>query len=137
MSSPWPGPPAELPDSCSARLVRAAGVTPTVFRPDVPVSPLVIVSIFPFFADDRSDLTRPAVLPDIFLADVDRDPLECVPLLFELRFLTAALPDFERPVFAADAGPLSFFGPDSSHNPDSVALLILTWLPARGLRVRS
>ena len=85
----------------------------------------MIASIFPFFADDRSDLPRPAVLPDIFFADVHGDPLVSVPLLFELRFSTAAPPLLESPVLPADAGPFSFFGPDSSHNSDSVALLVV------------
>lgn len=87
-------------------------------------------SIFSFCADDRSDLCRPAVLPDVLFTDVDRDPLECVLLLFELSFCSAAPPLLEAPVCTSDAGPFSFFGPDrSSHNSGSVALLISARLP--------
>ncbi len=96
----------------------------------------MIGSIFFLFADDRSDLARPAVLPDVLLADVDRDPLVCITLLFELRLFTAALPGFEGPVCTSDAGLLSFFCPDSSHNSRFVALLITAWLPAISPRVR-
>lgn len=84
----------------------------------------MVASIFSLFADDRPDLPRPAVLPDVLFADMHRDPLVSVPLLFELSFRSTAAPLFEGPIFAADAGPLSFFGPDSSHNLYSVALLI-------------
>ena len=71
----------------------------------------MIAAIFSFRPDDRSDLPRPAVLPDVFFADMHSDPLESVPLLFELRFRPTAPPHFEGPIFAADAGPFSFFCP--------------------------
>ena len=76
----------------------------------------MISSVLPLFADDRSDLRRPAVLPDILFADVNRDPLVSVAFLFELRFCFAAAPPFESSISSTDASSLSFFGPDSSHN---------------------
>ncbi len=82
-------------------------------RPYIPVGAAVKLAVGSFLSDDRSDPGRPAVLPLILFADVDRDSLIGVALLFQLRFCPTAAPPLESAFAIAYAGPLSFFRPGS------------------------
>jgi hypothetical protein len=68
----------------------------------------VVLSIQSLCSDDRSYPGRPAVLPDIFLADMDRDALKSILLLFQLRFCPAPPPTLKPSFAIPDTGPLSF-----------------------------
>ncbi len=73
----------------------------------------MIASIFSLCPYDRADACRPAVLSLVLFADMDRNTLIIIALLFKLCFCPAALPFFKRTVFAADKFRLSFFCPFS------------------------
>ena len=78
---------------------------------DIPKGAAVIGAVKSFCSDDCADLSRPAALPLVFLADMDRDPLEGVTFLFQLALSSAASPFFKRTVGVANTGPLTFFCP--------------------------
>jgi len=75
----------------------------------------VKLAVGSFLSDDRSDLGRPAVLPLVFFADMDRDPLECIALLFQLSFCTAAAPLLKPALAITDASPAPLSCPDPAH----------------------
>lgn len=71
----------------------------------------MIGSIFPLCPDDVPYPGRSASLPGKLFADMYRDPLECVSLLFELSFGASAPPLPKSTVRVSDTGPLSLFCP--------------------------
>jgi len=81
----------------------------------------VVLTILSLFAHDIAYPGRPAFLPGKLFADMDRDPLETVALLFQLRLGPAAPPLFEPAASIAYAGSFSFFCP----SPHSYRLRLL------------
>lgn len=108
-----PGPFAYLFYPGTGWPIRAASVPPAVTSSAVPVSTSMILTIFSFFPNDRSYTGRPAVLPGILFADMNRDTLISILFLFELRLCSTAGPFFKTAFFVADQSARSFFGPAS------------------------
>jgi len=82
-----------------------------MMRLDIPKRAAMIATIGPFSSDDRSESSRPTFLSLILFADMDRDSLVGVMLLFQLRFCPTAAPLFKPALAVAYAGPLSFCCP--------------------------
>jgi len=115
LSASRPGSGAYPLDPGPGRPGRRSGISPTVRGSYVPISAAVKLAVGSFLSDDRSDPGRPAVLAPVFLADVDRDSLVGIALLFQLRFFTTALPRFESAVLPPDTGATSFSCPGPAH----------------------
>jgi len=71
----------------------------------------VVAAIFSFFANDRFSPGRPAALPLVLFADMHRDSLITVTLLFELRFCPTAPPLLKAAASIADTSAFSFWRP--------------------------